>query len=127
MTHFLLWVIIQPAAAEPFKSIGDRPLDHIAYRVMVKMQIEREVVIESDILRIDRVGFRHAHGEGDNLSVLAPNEKADLVRHPLAKLDKIGFRQLFEVQVRPIINLQVKRIELADESRNISDNLHGDR
>src|SRR5207247_4045523 len=74
MPHMQLRVVIQPAAAKPFVSFADPPTDHIANGVVIEMQIECNGVVETHVLRIQRVSLHHAKAEGHQ-RVSAPPRK----------------------------------------------------
>src|SRR5262249_30388921 len=113
--------------AERLAAVGHAPADHVARRVMINMQIERDVIIEPEIFAVKRIAFEHAQAERDGPAVLPPYEEAHLVGHAPAHLGEIGRRELLEMHARATIDLQVKRIELVDERGDISLDLERDR
>src|SRR6516164_2083234 len=114
-------IIVQAAAAKPFVPIGDRPTDHIAKRVMIEVQIERDIVVEAYILCIDRVTVYYTRCKRDDPAALAPKEETDLVPHPAPQIAEILLRQLLEVQLRSPINLEIQWIDLRDYRRRVVD------
>src|SRR5262249_21630158 len=94
---------------------------------MIEVQIERDIVVEADVLRIEGVALHHACRKCDDPPVLAPEEEAHLVPNAAPQLAEIVFRQLLEVQLRALIDLQIQRIDLRDHRRYVVDDDHLDR
>ena len=116
-----LGIIVQAAAAKPFVPIGDRPTDHIAKRIMIEVQVERDIVVEAYVLRIDRVTVYYTRCKRDDPAALPPKEETDLVPHPAPQIAEILLRQLLEVQLRTLINLEIQWIDLRDYRRRVVD------
>src|ERR1700758_2143322 len=112
MPQMQLWIIIQPAAAKPFVSIGDRPAHHVAKRIVIEVQVEGDIVVEAYVLSIDRVTMYHARCKRDDPPVLTPEEEADLVPHSPPQVAEVSLRQLLEVQFRALIDLEIQWINL---------------
>src|SRR5215208_4286261 len=119
-------IIVQSAAAKPFVPVGDRPADHIAKRIMIEVQVKRDTVVETYVLRIDRVTLYHAYCKCDDPPALAPQEETDLIPHAVPKFAKILLRQLLEMQFRALIYLEIQWIRLRDHRPQVFDNTHLD-
>jgi hypothetical protein len=71
------------------------------------MESESDALVETQILRIHRVAVDDALAKRDGLPAATPDEKPHPLRHQLPKSTKIIFRQLFKVQLRTSIDIQV--------------------
>ena len=67
MAEMEFWIIIERATAVVAQSLVDRPTNHIAHSVKIKMQIERDIVIEAEALIVNRVAPNEAKTECDDL------------------------------------------------------------
>ena len=120
-------IVVQRAAVKPFVAVGDPPADQVTERIVVKVQFDRDRIIEAEVLGMDHIALQEARTEGDDFSVLAPDEETVLVAHPLAEAAKVFLGQFLEMQVRPVIDLQIERIDLVDDRRDVVDDAHFDR
>src|SRR5690349_1086097 len=127
MPQMQLWIIIQPAAAKPFVTIGDRPAYQIAKDIVIEVQVEGDIVVEAYVLGIDRFTVHHARCKRDDPPVLTPEEEADLVPHSPTQVAEVSLRQLLEVQFRAPIDLEIKWINLRNHRRRIVDDTHIER
>src|SRR5580704_10672244 len=53
-----LGIVVQGAAMKSFVAARDPPADQIAERVMVQMQVERDLIIQAEILPMDRIALK---------------------------------------------------------------------
>src|SRR5215510_12481679 len=119
-------IIVQSAAAEPLIAVGDRPTDHVAKRIMIEVQIECDIVVETYVLRIDRVTLYHTCCERHDRSALPPEEESRLIPHAAPQFAEILLCQLLKVQLRALIDLQIQRIDLSDDRRHVIDDAQFD-
>src|SRR5215831_8299975 len=91
---------------------------------MIEVQVERDIVVETYVLRIDRVTVYHARCKRDDLLALAPQEEANSLSHPPPEVSEILLGQLLEVQFRTLIDLEIQWINLRDDWRRIADDAH---
>src|SRR5262245_3858240 len=94
---------------------------------MIKMEVERDIVVETDILCVDRVMMHYAYRKGDDPLALPPYEEADFVPHPPPQIAEVLFRELLEVQFRTLIDLEIQWKDLRDHRRGILDYTHLER
>src|SRR5204863_4840247 len=78
-----LRIIVERTAEVKAQPLIDRPTDHVAHGVKIKMQIERDIVVEAKAFIINRVATDEAMTKRDNFSRLSPDEKARPLRHGL--------------------------------------------
>jgi hypothetical protein len=79
------------------------------------MQVERHRIVQADILGIDRIILDHAQGERHRPFILAPEKKAHLVGHQASKAADERLGELFEMQLRSVVDLEVQWIDLVDD------------
>src|SRR5258708_5774580 len=127
VSQMQLGIVVEAAAAEPFVPAGDPPAYEVAEGVMVQVQIERDRVVEAEILGVNRIALQDARTEGDDFPVLAPDKETNLVAYSAAETTKIRLGQPFEVQLRSMVDLQIERVDLIDDRRDIADDAHLDR
>ena len=77
-------VVKRPAHVIP-QFLIDRPTDHAAHCVKIKVKVERHVVIEAKTFVIKRIAADEAKTESDDLAQLPPDKKAGALRHDLRK------------------------------------------
>src|ERR1035438_1200439 len=82
-------IVIQGAAVERFVAVRDPPANQVTESIVVKVQVDRDLIIEAEVLGMDGVALQDARTEGDDFSVLAPDKETVLVAHPLAEAAKI--------------------------------------
>ena len=78
------------------------------------------------MLGINRIALEYARTEGNDSPALSPDEKAVLVSHPLAEAAKISFGLLLEMQLRPLIHLQIEWVDIVDDVRDVVADAHFD-
>ena len=83
MAEMEFWIVIERTTAVVAQPLIDRPTNHIAHGVEIKMQIERDIVIEAEALIVNCVATNEAKTECDDLVRLSPDEKARPFRHGL--------------------------------------------
>ena len=66
MTEMQFRIVIEWTAGVVTQLLIDRPTDHIAHRVKIKMQIERNIVIEAEALIVNGVATNKAKTERDD-------------------------------------------------------------
>src|SRR5205807_10252541 len=89
----------------------DRPTDHVAHGVKIKMQIERDAVVESEAVIVNGVAANEAKTEGDNLARFSPDEKTRVFRQHLGDAAKKFLAQRFEFHWRALVHLETERID----------------
>src|SRR6185369_315339 len=93
-----LGVVIQTAAEEAFVAIGDGPFDDVVEDAIIEIEVERDGVIESDVLVTDCVALHRAKTKSHDVIVLPPEKEADLVRHAPSDLAEKFLGELFELK-----------------------------
>src|SRR6266480_3859737 len=88
-TEMQLRIIIERAATIEGQAIVDGPAQDVAQRVKIKVEIERNRIVQAEIFVVDRTVVHHANAESDDATIESPDEKADAFRHELAQLGKI--------------------------------------
>src|SRR5438270_1207444 len=88
-TKMQLRVVIERAAAIKGQAIIDGPAQNVAQRVKIKVEIERDRIVQTEIFVINRTIVHHANAEGDDAAVESPDKKTHALRHVLAELGKI--------------------------------------
>jgi hypothetical protein len=86
---------------------------------VVEVELESDAVVEAQILGIHRVAVDDALAERDGLAIATPNKEPHSLRHHLPKSTKIIFRQLFKVQLRTSIDIEVQRVNLVDNGPDV--------
>ena len=120
-------IVIEAAAVEPFVTVGDGPLDDVVKDAIVKVELERDGIIEAHIFVADAVALHGTQAERDDMAALTPYEKADLVRDPASDLAQEFSRELFELKRRAFEYFFIKRVEVVDVGRCVGNDDHGDR
>src|SRR5438132_6427515 len=119
-TKMQLRIVIERAATIKGQVIIDGPAQNVAQRVKIKVEIERDRIVQAEIFVVDRAIVHHANAEGDDAMIESPDEKADAFRHELAQLGKIFLGQLFEFHWRTLMHRQVKGIDLVKMRGNVA-------
>src|SRR5205814_8702350 len=70
-----LRLIIERVAVIIFQPLLQRPRDDVAQRVKVKVQIERDTIIEPDAFVIERIPADETETKRNDLAVLSPDKK----------------------------------------------------
>ena len=60
-------IIIERTAVIVAQPLVDRPTDHVAHGVKIKMEIERDIVIEAEAFIVNRVAANKTQTERDDL------------------------------------------------------------
>src|SRR5450755_2518680 len=102
--------VVERTAAITIEALFERPAKNVAQGVEIEMQIERDLVVEPEIIVVNCPVKNHAKAKRDDFSALSPNEKARPLRHTLAHAAKIFFGQSFELHRRSFMDLQIERI-----------------
>src|SRR5580704_7728533 len=55
-----LGIVVQGAAMKPFVAVRDAPADQVAEGIVVQVQVERDLVIKTEILSMDRIALKKA-------------------------------------------------------------------
>src|SRR5689334_11161264 len=85
MPHPEFRFVAETRASKPLVTVGNRPVHHIANRVVIEMEVEGDRIVEADILPEKTVAFDHAEAEGDHVLTPAPDKEADLILHVVAE------------------------------------------
>src|SRR6266404_1499797 len=88
MTKMQLRIVIERTTEVTAQLLFERPSDHVAHRVKVKVKIEGHIVIESDDFIIKRVAEYESQTESDDTIVDPPNKKTRVSRHRFRDSDK---------------------------------------
>src|SRR5260370_5322851 len=91
------------------------------------VEVEGDRVVEPEIVGVDSIALDHAQTERDGAPVLPPHEEAGLVGHAPPDLAEIGFCKRLETHLRATVDLQIQRIELVDDGRDVGANFELDR
>src|SRR5205085_5568239 len=75
------WMIIQRAAPITLQTLRERPADDVAEGVEIQMEVQRDAVVEAEVIVIDGSVVHQGDAKGNRLSVLSPEKKAGAVRH----------------------------------------------
>src|SRR5262249_54665138 len=105
------WIVVEAAAEKSFVAVGDSPFDDVVKQPIVKVELERDGVIEPHIFVADPVALHRAQGERDDLAFLTPDEKTDLIRNPVSDFAQEIPTKFFELQRRALEDLFVERID----------------
>src|SRR5665213_2316757 len=111
---------------ERFIAVCDSPTNQVPERIVIKVQIERNFIIEAEVLGMDRIALENTRSEREHLPVLTPNEETAFVTHAVAETAEVRLGQFLEVQLRAVIDLQVERVDFVDDGRDVIDNSHID-
>src|SRR5437879_12482249 len=121
-----LRIIVERTAEIKAQPLIDRPADHVAHGVKIKMQVERDIVIEAKAFIVNRVATDEAKTKRDNFFRLSPDEKARPLRHGLRDSTKKFLRQRFEFHWRARVPLEIARTNHVNGRRDLVDTLHMD-
>ena len=117
-------IVIERTAAVGAQPLVDRPTNHVAHRIKIKMQIERDIVIEAKAFIVNRVATDEAKTKRNNFSRLSPDEKTRPLRHGLRDSTKKFLRQRFEFHWRALVHLEIERINRVNVRRDIVNDFH---
>src|SRR5262249_12695525 len=81
-------IVVETAAVESFVAVRDSPFDDIVKNAIVKIELEGDGIVESNILVTDAIALHGAQAERDDMAVLTPYKKSDLVRNPASDVAK---------------------------------------
>src|SRR5204863_7580175 len=84
-----LRVVIERAATIDGQPILDGPPQNDTQRVKIKVEIERNGIVEAEIFVVDRTIVHTANAEGDDVAIESPDEKTRAFGHELAEFCKI--------------------------------------
>src|SRR4029077_17416707 len=76
--------VVERIAIVVLQTLFQRPGDDVAQRVKIKMQLERDAVVQSNEFVVNFVVADEAKAECDDFAQLAPNKEARPIRHPLS-------------------------------------------
>src|SRR5436190_15219229 len=88
-TEMQLRIVIERATTIKGQAIIDGPAQDVAERVKIKVEIERDRVVQAEVFVINRTIVHHANAEGDDAAIESPDEKTHPFRHKLAERGKI--------------------------------------
>src|ERR1700682_1717447 len=120
-------IVIETAAAKPLVAICNRPRNHISHCIVIKVQVERDRIVEANVFGINSIVLDHAKGECHDPCVLAPDEEQNLVRHLASNSAKVLLRQFLKMKLRFLVNLQVERVNVVNDRRDVVHDAHLDR
>src|SRR5436189_6089901 len=96
-TQMELRLVVERAAPIALEALLDRPGEDVAQRVEIEMKIERDAVIEAEVVVIDDAVVHQGDAERHRLSVLAPDKKPRPIRHSLSETAEIVLGQALEL------------------------------
>src|SRR5437660_11789878 len=82
-TKMQLRVVIERAATIEGQPILDRPPQNVPQRVKIKVEIERNGIVQAEIFVVDRTIVDHANAEADDAAIESADEKAHSFVHEL--------------------------------------------
>src|SRR5438270_9151698 len=126
MTEMQFRIVIERTADVGAQLLLDRPANHVAHCVKIKVEIERDGVIEPEALIVNCVATDQAKTERHDFSFDSPNKKARPFRHLVCNAENEFFAQIFKLHRRTFVDLKIERKNLIDDRRNIADDLHVD-
>src|SRR5215467_1949368 len=91
------WLVVERVAVVVLQTFFKCPGDDVAQCVKIKVQIERDVVIQYNAFVVKSVPADQTKTECDDLARLPPDEKPRPVGHLLSDYAKIIFRQRLEL------------------------------
>src|SRR5215813_3218311 len=89
--------VVKRIAIVVLQTLSQRPGDDVAQRVEIKMQVERDAVVQSNAFVVNLVVADETKAECDDIAQLSPNKEARSIRHPLSYCAKIIRGQGFEL------------------------------
>src|SRR5438105_14036308 len=117
MAEMELRIIIQRSARIISKPVCDSPADHVPHCIKIKMQIERDAVIETETFIVDGVAAKQTKTEGDDPSGLSPDKKTSAFWHGMGNAGEKFLGEYFEFQGRTLVHLKIERINFVDGRR----------
>src|SRR6185312_2448832 len=91
------------------------------------MKPKSDAVIETQIFRVHGIAMNDALTKCHGLAVATPDEEAHSVRHHLPKSAEVILSQLFEMQLRTLIDVNVEREDLIDNLGDVGTDVQFDR
>src|SRR5438132_12236266 len=88
-TEVKFWIVVERPAAIFLEAVLHRPDEHVAERVEIKMQVERDCVIQAETFIVNLAIVDQATTEGDGLALMAPDEKPHAFRHHFCERAKV--------------------------------------
>src|SRR5437016_12979509 len=126
MTEMQFRIVIERTAHVGAQLLLDRPADHVAHRVKIQMEIERDLVIEPEAFVVNYVAANEAKTKCDELLLGSPDKKPRAFRHLLCNAEKKFLTQVFKLHRGFLVDLEIERINLVDVRRDIVHHLHHD-
>src|SRR5437588_12443372 len=84
-TEMQLRVVIEWATTVEGQTVLDGPAQNVAQGIKVKMEFERNRIVQPEIFVVDGAVMHHAYAEGDDAAIESPDEKTNAFRHELAQ------------------------------------------
>src|SRR4051812_6886239 len=126
VTEMQFRIVIERTAHVVAQLLFDRPLNHVAHRVKIKMKIERDWIIEPDHFVVKRIALNQTKAERNDAPIDSPNEKTNAIRHLARDTEKEIAAQVFKFHRRTFVNLQIERENLVDDDCWIGQHFHVD-
>src|SRR5262249_40889135 len=108
MAEMKFRIVIERAAHVVAQLLLDRPANHVAHGVKIKMKIERDIVIEADHFVVKGVAAKERQTKRDDSIADPPNKKSRGFRHFLRDAKKKFLAQVFELHRRTLVDLEIK-------------------
>src|SRR5438874_10572256 len=90
------------------------------------MQVQRDLVIQSQAFVVNRAVVNQATAEGNDPAELAPEKKPRSLRHSFSKSAKKILCQCLKLEARAFMHLKIERINFIDLRCDIADDFHID-
>src|SRR5215203_3896114 len=115
--------VIERAAQIPIDTVLNRPADEVAEAQEIKMQIERDAVIEPKVVVVDHAVVHECKTERDDSAVQAPKEKVRAFWHPAPELAEVIFGESLELLSRPRLHLLIERVDFVNHVGDVAHHL----
>src|SRR5438067_8096317 len=122
-----LRVITEWRAGITSEPVGQRPIQQIAKRDVIKIQLVRDRVIQTDIVIVECSIPNRAKTKCDCATTLSPNEIAEFSRRASPGLEKIFACENLELNRAGLSDGEIKRINFINDLLRIRPNLERKR
>lgn len=99
-----LRIVVQRAGVVGLHAIAQAPLDDIAPRHKIQVQVQRDGVVQPETEIVNRAVVDEAEVESDDPFVLPPDEIVDAVRDALADQAEVFFVQFLKLEIGPLVS-----------------------
>src|SRR3979411_420025 len=95
------------------------PDNGVAPSDKIEMSIQRNGVIQADVIVPQDSIVNEDRGKGDDPSLLPPKEEPRTVRHSAGQFAEVCLREFFKFKFRSLKRLPIERINFINKRRNI--------